>query len=353
LKILLVSDRFLPSVGGVETVTRLLGEAFVRAGHIVSVLTRERSASDGRRMQVDERRLSSDGDSGPSAVWRRPGMLRMLREYLAADVVFVQGPAARLAWPLCLIRRRALMVHHMRSRSDEGWLTGAFRANLAGRVRHAAVSRALAEELPWRVEAILANPYDDAVFRWDHSVGRTRDVIFVGRLIPEKGARVVVEALGVLRRLGEPATATIVGDGPDRRRLTELIGDRQLDGRVRLAGQVTGSALARLLSQHHVLVVPSLHHEAFGVVALEGIACGCVVVGSEMGGLPEAIGPCGATFPAGDTESLAAIVRDVLRSTAAIEKFRAGAAPHLASHSADAVAQRYLELPGNDGVKRS
>lgn len=341
----------------------------MRAGHIVSVLTREPRASDGPRMEVDEGRLSFHGDSAASglgrdtrrvvdpefafAVWRRPTMLRMLHEYLAADVIFVQGPAVRLAWPLCLIRRRALMVHHMRSRSDEGRLTGAFRANLAGRVRHAAVSRALAEELPWRVEAVLANPYDDAVFRLDRSAGRTRDLIFVGRLIPEKGAHIVVEALGALRRLGERATATIVGDGPDRRRLTKLIEDRRLDGCVQLAGQVTGSGLARLLTQHHVLVVPSLHHEAFGVVALEGIACGCVVVGSKLVGLPEAIGSCGATFPAGDTESLAAMVRDLLRSPAAVEKFRAGAAQHLASHSADTVAQRYLELAGNDGVNRS
>ena len=95
-----------------------------------------------------------------------------------------------------------------------------------------------------------------------------------------------------------------------------------------------------------------MHNEAFGVVALEGIACGCVVVGSEKGGLPEAIGPCGATFPAGDTKLLAAMVRDVLRSRVAIEQFRAGAAQHLAFHSADAAAQRYLELAGNDGGKR-
>ena len=41
-----------------------------------------------------------------------------------------------------------------------------------------------------------------------------------------------------------------------------------------------GAALAALLNQCRILVVPSLWAEPFGIVALEGIACGCVVVGS-------------------------------------------------------------------------
>ncbi len=48
-------------------------------------------------------------------------------------------------------------------------------------------------------------------------------------------------------------------------------------------------------------------------MALEGIACGCVVVGSEGGGLKDAIGPCGDTFRNGDAADLARVLGHRLR----------------------------------------
>ena len=56
------------------------------------------------------------------------------------------------------------------------------------------------------------------------------------------------------------------------------------------------------------LVVPTAVPEGFGIVALEGIACGCVVIGTETGGLKDAIGPCGeetiSNLPTGDLTTL-------------------------------------------------
>jgi glycosyltransferase involved in cell wall biosynthesis len=91
-----------------------------------------------------------------------------------------------------------------------------------------------------------------------------------------------------------------------------------------------------------VLVIPSLWHEPFGVVALEGLASGCALVGSAGGGLPEAMGPTGRTFPNGDAGALAAALR------AALAEAPAGRAPeaeeHLRRHAPAAVAPRFLEV---------
>ena len=65
---------------------------------------------------------------------------------------------------------------------------------------------------------------------------------------------------------------------------------------VSFVGPKSGDGLAEILNQHQILVVPSRWAEPFGIVAVEGIACGCVVVGSVAGGLPEAIGGCGVNF---------------------------------------------------------
>jgi glycosyltransferase involved in cell wall biosynthesis len=194
------------------------------------------------------------------------------------------------------------------------------------------------------VEAVLPDPYDDTAFRKDSTIARDRDVAFVGRLIPEKGAHVLIEALSILEGTGTRLTASIVGDGPELNRLKQLIDAQQLGESVKLTGQLSGVALARLLNRHQLLVVPSLCAEGFGLAALEGIACGCVVLGSRLGGLPEAIGCCGMTFTAGEAEGLAEMLGDVLRSPERLDQLRTGAEQHLANHRPAVVARRYLEF---------
>jgi glycosyltransferase involved in cell wall biosynthesis len=99
-----------------------------------------------------------------------------------------------------------------------------------------------------------------------------------------------------------------------------------------------------LLNQHRILAVPSRWEEPFGVVALEGIACGCVVVAADGGGLPEAIGPCGVTFARGDAGALAERFRELLRPGADLRPFHAAAPAHLARHATREVAARYLAV---------
>lgn len=91
-------------------------------------------------------------------------------------------------------------------------------------------------------------------------------------------------------------------------------------------------------------VVPSIWREPFGIVALEGIACGCVVVGSEGGGLKEAIGPCGVTFPNGDAEALPARLEALLSSPQLLVGYRAKAATHLSAYTKAVVAEKYLRI---------
>jgi glycosyltransferase involved in cell wall biosynthesis len=329
LKILIASERFTPSVGGVETVTRLLGEAFVESGHSVTVVTNE---------------AGTEANTHGCEVVRRPGAVQLLKCYRSAEAVILQGPLARLGWPLIFFRRPSLMVHHIESGTRANAVTRMLRRTLARRACHAAVSHALARALRVPVEAVLPNPYDHRVFHVDPKVGRKRECLFVGRLIPEKGAHIFIEALTRLKAMEVSVTATFVGEGPERERLKELIAARQLSQRVQFLGKVTGPALAELFNQHRILVVPSLQPEGFGLVALEGIACGCVVVGSSAGGLPEAIGVCGATVPAGDVASLTSTLQDLLRSSGKVDRFRTGAERHLAKHRSGVVARRYLEL---------
>jgi len=92
------------------------------------------------------------------------------------------------------------------------------------------------------------------------------------------------------------------------------------------------------------LTVPSRWAEPFGVVALEGIACGCVVVGSQNGGLKEAIGPCGLTFENGNVIELAKQLKRIISEPGRRATLLQGASEHLAKFQSDAIAAAYLNL---------
>ena len=92
------------------------------------------------------------------------------------------------------------------------------------------------------------------------------------------------------------------------------------------------------------MVTPSHYEEPFGIVALEGLACGCLPLVSERGGLPEVIGNHGFTFPNGNAEALADRLQKILGNMARARSRLAGAEDHLSRCRARVVAERYLAL---------
>jgi glycogen(starch) synthase len=192
---------------------------------------------------------------------------------------------------------------------------------------------------------IIHNPYDARCFGFENEQGeRPGDLIFVGRLVSEKGVDLLLQAVAVLQTRGLSPSLTIVGAGPELTALQELVARLNLEKQVTFPGTKRGEALREVLRQHKILVVPSRYNEPFGVVALEGIACGCVVAGSAGGGLPEAIGPCGLTFPNGDATALAERLEWLLRSPNERNRLLAHAPDHLLKFHPTTVAQSYLAL---------
>src|SRR5207248_5895588 len=150
--------------------------------------------------------------------------------------------------------------------------------------------------------------------------------------------------LDALKLVTAKPRLTIVGDGPERAALEKQAS--QLQSQVEFAGAQHGEQLADSLRQHHILVVPSLWQEPFGIVALEGIACGCVVIGSAGGGLSEAIGPCGVTFPNGDARALAKAIARLLADPDECARLRQAAPTHLARFTPRHIAEIYLDAMG-------
>ena len=134
-------------------------------------------------------------------------------------------------------------------------------------------------------------------------------VIYVGRLSYEKGADILVDAVGRVAS----AQLDVVGDGPERATLEALAAARA-PGRVRFHGQLPRQQVLDLVRSSAVLVMPSRCHENQPVAVLEAFACGVPVVASDLGGLPELVksGRCGQVVPADDREALARALGQLL-----------------------------------------
>jgi len=104
------------------------------------------------------------------------------------------------------------------------------------------------------------------------------DLIFVGRLIKEKNVDVLIQAFGILASEQPGYTILIVGDGPERQTITDIIHMHALENQVHLIGfrEQHDEIIARMKSSK-VCVLPSTR-EGFGITALEALACGLPVV---------------------------------------------------------------------------
>jgi len=325
VKILLGSHHFFPSTGGIETVSDLLAREFIGLGHEVRVITQ-----------------TEGGGAFPFPVIRRPAALELLRHIRWCDVFLQNNISLRTLWPLLFVQRPLCIAH-------QTWITDADgKAGWQHRLKRfvlrfaksIAISDAIAKQLP-SPSVRIGNPFNDEVFRNLQTGERRKELIFVGRLVSDKGVDLLLEALA---GLDSKPRLTIAGDGPERARLEKQAADLGLQTQVDFIGNQTSVELANLLNEHQILVVPSRWPEPFGIVALEGIACGCVAVGSAEGGLAEAIGPCGLTFPNGDTRALAGLLSRLLADPSECDRLRQNAISHLAQFRPRRVAQAYLEV---------
>jgi glycosyltransferase involved in cell wall biosynthesis len=177
--------------------------------------------------------------------------------------------------------------------------------------------------------------------------------IYAGRLAPEKGADVLLDAWAALAPAA-PATLCLVGDGPERAALEARARALGIEDRVRFAG--AREDVAPWLRAADLFVLPS-RTEGLSVALLEAMACGLAVVATDVGATREAAGAGGAVVvPPGRPDALAvamaAVLRDGARARAlgAAARARARALGAAARARAvegfgiEAVATRHLDL---------
>jgi glycosyltransferase involved in cell wall biosynthesis len=368
VKILHLSKFYPPDPGGLEHVVACLAEGAARRGHEVRVVAATGSAwrrDPGKRVTepptqgVVVVRLPTHGVwwSQPVA----PGYVAAAR--WPADVIYVHRPhpladLATLLGP----RRPTIVLHHsdvQRQRVARlvygplaTWVARRASAVVVATAAHldhahdlGSAGRAKARVIPFGVDAVRFTPraprHRPAAFP---PAERGPVGLFVGRLVGYKGLDVLLDAVR-----GAALHLVIVGGGPLYPELRRRIDADGLADRVRLVGEVADIDLPAYHQAADYLVLPSTTAaEMFGVVLLEGMACGKPVISTALTtGVRDVNVPqvTGLVVPPGDAAALRAAMERLAGDPALRARLGAAGRERVERHfTLDGMVEQHLAL---------
>lgn len=341
MRVLLANPYFLPFEGGIEA--RMAGLARgLAARHEVAVLTCRLPGT-----AAEERRDGYAVLRVPATVWRSfpynppPAFARGVLDAVAAwgpDVADFQYRWAP-EWTAAMRRwaRRAPAVFTWHNPFGEGtgptgalsrWHDARFLGALRDVRRVITISQAVARDLGERgvpreklvpihagFDAPPALPATDGGY-----------ALFVGRLVDTKGLDVLLDALP----RAPDVRLVVVGKGPRLGFLQRRARDRGVADRVRFAGFVSAEEKERLMAGARLVAHPA-RWEGLGHALAEAMLHGKPVVATDVGGIPEVVGPGGVLVPPEDPRALADALRGLWADAGLREALGAKARAHAAT----------------------
>jgi glycosyltransferase involved in cell wall biosynthesis len=188
-----------------------------------------------------------------------------------------------------------------------------------------AISPAVAEIYSWRKidpqKIFVVPPAIDYAYlqnqrhsrRSQSSPSGRYDVLYVGRLCPEKGVDILIDAIS---KVDSPLTLHIVGDGPHRNSLEQLTEQLDLSEQVTFHGWKPYDEVIDSYLNSQLFVHPGRWPEPLGRAVLDAMALEVPVIAADSGGPPWALQDSGLTFRPGDSEDLADKIKAVHEDTA-------------------------------------
>ena len=160
---------------------------------------------------------------------------------------------------------------------------------------------------------IVPNTVDTRVFHpgEPHRPADAKRLVNVSLHVGVKGLDVLLRAFSLLTPHDPGLTLELIGEGPLTPDLRRLAAELGLDGRVFFSGLASPSEISEALRASDVYVLSSLS-ENMPLAVLEALCCGLPVVGTDVGGVPEAVGRDGELAPAREAHALALAIEKVL-----------------------------------------
>ena len=404
-RVLLLSWEYPPVIeGGLARHVRKLAEALVRQGIAVDVLTRGvgGGSADGRPgvdelggvtiHRVPEPGWPRDLDRFVAWVEQMNGDMLVAGEALAEDARYdlIHGHDWLVAQASATLAERlgvpyVTTIHATEHGRHQGWVQHEPQAHIHSVERwmarradalivcsyymrgHVAdifdVDERRVAVIPNGIDPSELRPADDLQsLRRKFAEPHEKLVLFVGRLVYEKGFQLALDAMPSVLEGVEDVRFLVAGSGTHEAELKEQAERLGLSAHGSFLGWIGDDVLHSLYRIADLCVVPSIY-EPFGLVALEAMASGCPCIVADTGGLREVVPVgerVGLRFNGGDAEHLGVMIERLLVDGPLRERLVTEASEHVLRFDWDDIAQRtrgiYGELratrPREEGASR-
>lgn len=332
---LLLSNNPVPAIfgGAVQQTVQELAEACVRKGHKVTVISRAHIEH-----KKELRKYNSQGVKYLyvySKNTSRITLLRYLREYIEIaiengpyDVVHTHVPYAS---PIFLLFKKKLgnpkFIWHVHNKGKFTSITKLLNIEIVG-ISHSIIKE-IGGSLNNQRYSVIPNICREKYFplytdeskhnsRLMLNIPESKFVIaFVGRIVPEKGLHILLEAIKNLsEELQTKITLLVAGSSwfknAEKNKYEQAIINQSINMDVRWLGYVDNWSLYKIYHACDVFIMPSVWSEPAGQVILEAQCCGTHVIASNVGGIPEYLSPFETTVEPNSPEKLANEIKKLL-----------------------------------------
>jgi phosphatidyl-myo-inositol alpha-mannosyltransferase len=299
MKIGLVSPYIYPLPGGVTQHVGYLYENLRKRGHDVRIITSSHGlqrSSEGDIIRIGKGfSVPANGSVGTLTV--SPRFIKQVREVLDRerfDLLHFHEPFVPFLSLVVLRESQSVNVatFHAYAGFSPSYEFGSrmlrgYAQRLHGRIAVSAAARHFIDRYFPGDYKVIPNGVDLTRFQRAVPVARWQDgkrnILFVGRLEPRKGALDLLKAYRILRKTGCECRLLIVGSGPQEREARRYVLTRKLRD-VEFLGRVSDTERDQLFRTADVFVSPATGRESFGIVLLEAMAAGAPIVASDIHG---------------------------------------------------------------------
>lgn len=368
MRIAMLGHKRVPSrEGGVEIVVEELGVRMVRKGHQVTCYNRRGRHVSGREFDVPTYKTYKGIRLKTVPTIDIKGIAAMSSSFFAAiraafgkyDVVHfhAEGPCAMLWLPKMFGKRCVATIHGLdHQRGKWGKFAKAY-IMLGERcaVRFADEIIVLSENvkryfedtynretvyIPNGVSQPMLREPDEIAKRF--SLKKDEYILFLGRIVPEKGVHYLIEAI---KNVDTDKKLVIAGGASDSREYFEALKEKaKFDERILFTDFVTGKTLEELYSNAYLYVLPS-DLEGMPLSLLEAMSYGNCCVVSNIPECTEVVKDKAVTFPKSDINALVERIRTLVNDETMVNQYKAEAAAYiLAKYDWDKVAAETEEV---------
>ena len=319
MNILMISPFYAPNIGGVETHLTDLTGYLVNKNHHVSVLTYQPLTTklSGKHIETRKnlyiKRVRWFGKNLFHRLEKYPilefiyltprlfltSFLFMLKNRKRVDVIHAHGMNGAFIAKFIskFFKKRAVVslhaIYNFKENSKTNFIYKWVLKSFDKILTLSQASKKDLEKLGISVNSVQLYIYwinqkifkklDKNQCRKNLGLGPNFIVLFVGRLIDIKGTDILIQ---VAKEVNKKITFIFIGTGPEEEKIRK---ESEKNKNIVFVGSVENEKLAPYYNAADILVIPSKYEEGFGRVILEALSCGTPVVGSKIGGIPEAV----------------------------------------------------------------